>query len=43
LNDRWSCLLDQVLLQVQERDLCPGCAGIDLIYFIAREMTAYGS
>ena len=32
--------LDQMLHQAQEKDLCPHCVGLDLIYFIARDMTA---
>ncbi len=34
-------ILDQMFHEAQKQDLCPHCVGVDLVYFIAREMTAY--
>jgi hypothetical protein len=34
-------ILQQMLEEAEKGDLCPHCVGLDLIYYIAREMTAY--
>ena len=34
-------ILEEMLTEVQQKHLCPHCVAMDLIYLIAREMTAY--
>ena len=34
-------ILQKMLEDTEKRDLCPHCVGLDVIYFISREMTAH--
>ena len=40
-SDMAARILEEMLLEVQQKGLCPHCVGMDLIYLIAREMTAH--
>ena len=40
-SDMAARILEEMLMEVQQKGLCPHGVGMDLVYLIAREMTAH--